>query len=303
MVSWKSLLGGVFWTVGGLAAAALTLLIVFQEKLIYVPVVPGLTREYPYKPNRWRMDYEDVWLTAADGVKLHSWFIKYTPDVKNAPTIILFQENAGNIAHRLEFVRYIMANLKCNVYMLSYRGYGESEGSPTEYGIKQDAQAALEHLLQRTDINTKKLVIFGRSLGGAVGTSLAHNNPGKVAGLVIENTFTSILDMAGVVLPFMRHAVSSTGYRPLNAVVRSQWRTIDFIGQINEPMLLLISGRDELVPPGHMRLLATKALKNADGDVKVVEYPEGGHMDLWVRAGERYWRTIQLFVERITADK
>lgn len=71
--------------------------------------------------------------------------------------------------------------------------------------------------------------------------------------------------------------------------------------KINEPLLFLISGRDELVPPAQMRMLYSKASRNSEGSAKVVEYPEGGHMDLWVKAGERYWRTVQLFVQDCTS--
>jgi len=71
--------------------------------------------------------------------------------------------------------------------------------------------------------------------------------------------------------------------------------------QINEPLLFLISGRDELVPPAQMRMLYSRASRNSEGNAKVVEFPEGGHMDLWVRAGERYWRTVQIFVQECTS--
>ncbi|URD82649.1 Prolyl oligopeptidase family [Musa troglodytarum] len=97
------------------------------------------------------------------------------------PTILFFQENAGNIAHRLEFVRIMMQRLQCNVFMLSYRGYGESDGHPSQHGIIMDSQAALDHLTQRKDIDTSRIVVFGRSLGGAVGAVLVKNNPDKLS--------------------------------------------------------------------------------------------------------------------------
>nr|ACJ83350.1 unknown [Medicago truncatula]AFK35659.1 unknown [Medicago truncatula] len=182
MVSYMNIL---LYGVGGLVVAGMALFVAFQEKLVYVPVLPGLTKSYAITPSRLRLTYEDIWLSSSDGVRLHAWFIKLFPDTRG-PTILFFQENAGNIAHRLEMVRIMLHQLQCNVFMLSYRGYGASEGSPSQKGITKDAQAALDHLSQRSDIDTSRIVVFGRSLGGAVGAVLTRNNPEKVAGLILE---------------------------------------------------------------------------------------------------------------------
>ncbi|KAG9457727.1 hypothetical protein H6P81_002235 [Aristolochia fimbriata] len=286
-----------------MVVAGMALLVAFQEKLVYVPVLPGLTKSYPITPTRLRLKYEDVWLTASDGVRLHAWFIKLFPDCRG-PTILFFQENAGNIAHRLEFVRIILQKLQCNVFMLSYRGYGASEGYPSQKGITRDAQAALDHLTQRTDIDTSRIVVFGRSLGGAVGSVLANNNPDKVAAIILENTFTSILDMAGVLLPFLKWFIGGSGCkgpRILNCVVRSPWSTIDIIGQIKQPILFLSGLQDEMVPPPHMQMLYAKASEN-NRRCLFIDFPSGMHMDTWLSGGDRYWRSIQLFLEQHVPD-
>ncbi|CAN1337909.1 Alpha/beta hydrolase domain-containing protein WAV2 [Linum perenne] len=214
MVSYVNVL---LYGVGGIVFAGMALLVAFQERLVYVPVVPGLTKSYPITPARLRLTYEDVWLRSSDGVRLHAWFIKLFPDCRG-PTILFFQENAGSIllilasgfgssielctvmflltwmklksfslnyrltdiAHRLEMVRIMLQKLQCNVFMLSYRGYGASDGIPSQQGITKDAQAAFDHLCQRSDIDTSRIVVFGRSLGGAVGALLTRNNPEKV---------------------------------------------------------------------------------------------------------------------------
>lgn len=277
--------------------AGMALLVAFQEKLVYVPVLPGLTKSYSITPSRLRLIYEDVWLRSSDGVRLHAWFIKLFPDCRG-PTILFFQENAGNIAHRLEMVRIMLQRLHCNVFMLSYRGYGESDGYPSQHGITRDAQAALEHLSQRTDIDTTRIVVFGRSLGGAVGAVLTKNNPDKVAALILENTFTSILDMAGVLLPFLKWFIGgsgSKGPRILNFLVRSPWSTIDVIGEIKQPILFLSGLQDEMVPPSHMQMLYAKAAAR-NKHCKFVEFPTGMHMDTWLAGGDQYWRSIQEFL-------
>ncbi|XP_055824804.1 alpha/beta hydrolase domain-containing protein WAV2 [Solanum dulcamara] len=301
MVSYVSLL---LYGVGGIVVAGMAILVAFQEKLVYVPVLPGLTKSYPITPARLRLLYEDVWLRSSDGVRLHAWFIKLFPDCRG-PTIIFFQENAGNIAHRLEMVRIMLQRLQCNVFMLSYRGYGASDGFPSQHGITKDAQAALDHLVQRTDIDTSRIVVFGRSLGGAVGSVLAKNNPDKVAGLILENTFTSILDMAGVLLPFLKWVIGgsgSKGFKLLNFVVRSPWNTIDIIGEIRQPILFLSGLQDEMVPPFHMQMLYAKAAAR-NRQCLFVEFPSGMHMDTWLAGGDHYWRTIQKYLEETVPEK
>ncbi|KAK4368618.1 hypothetical protein RND71_012410 [Anisodus tanguticus] len=300
MVSYVTLL---LYGVGGIVVAGMAILVAFQEKLVYVPVLPGLAKSYPITPARLRLLYEDVWLRSSDGIRLHAWFIKLFPDCRG-PTIIFFQENAGNIAHRLEMVRIMLQRLQCNVFMLSYRGYGASDGYPSQHGITKDAQAALDHLVQRTDIDTSRIVVFGRSLGGAVGSVLTKNNPDKVAGLILENTFTSILDMAGVLLPFLKWVIGgsgSKGFKLLNFVVRSPWNTIDVIGEIRQPILFLSGLQDEIVPPFHMQMLYAKAA--ARNRCLFVEFPNGMHMDTWLAGGDHYWRTIQKYLEEIVPEK
>lgn len=205
-----------------------------------------------------------------------------------------------DIAHRLECVRIMLQRLHCNVFLLSYRGYGASDGDPSQHGIIMDAQAALDHLFQRNDIDTSKIIVFGRSLGGAVGSALAKNNPDKVSALVLENTFTSILDMAGVLLPILKWFIgggASKGPKVLNFLVRSPWSTIDIIGQVKQPILFLSGLQDEMVPPSHMQMLYEKAAEN-NSQCLFIDFPNGMHMDTWLSGGDRYWRTIQLFLDR-----
>ncbi|KAL8502991.1 hypothetical protein ACS0TY_021931 [Phlomoides rotata] len=299
-----SYVNALLYGVGGIVVAGMALLVAFQEKLVYVPVLPGLTKSYPITPARLRLLYEDVWLTSSDGVRLHAWFIKLFPDCRG-PTILFFQENAGNIAHRLEMVRIMLQRLQCNVFMLSYRGYGASDGFPSQHGISKDAQAALDHLAQRTDIDTSRILVFGRSLGGAVGAVLTKNNPDKVAALILENTFTSILDMAGVLLPFLKWFIGksgSKGPRVLNFLVRSPWSTIDVVGEIKQPILFLSGLQDEMVPPSHMEMLYAKAASH-NQQCLFVDFPTGMHMDTWLAGGDRYWKTIQEFIARAVPDK
>ena len=109
----------------------------------------------------------------------------------------MFHGNAGNIGHRIPIAKVLEENIGCNVLMLEYRGYGLSTGDPNEAGINIDAQTALDYIRQQKETQGGQIIVFGQSLGGAVGIQLVAKNQeaGDVVGLVLENTFTSIRDM------------------------------------------------------------------------------------------------------------
>ncbi|KAJ1472709.1 Alpha/Beta hydrolase protein [Baffinella frigidus] len=215
-----------------------------QNKILYHPVLPGSEKDPaknpPKHPGEWGMPYEDVTLEAEDGTHLHAWFMKqpnpdhcptliffqphpdhcptlifFQPHPDRVPTLIFFQENAGNMGLRLPSMHELWSKLRVNVFMVSYRGYGRSEGAPDEEGLMLDAEAgapdeeglmldaeaALLYVVSRPDVDAKRILVHGRSLGGAVGCFVAEQYPEHVKGLILENTFTSIADMVDVVLP------------------------------------------------------------------------------------------------------
>ncbi|KAG6478700.1 hypothetical protein ZIOFF_062144 [Zingiber officinale] len=320
-----SFLKALVYGAGGVVVVGMAALVALQERLVYVPVLPGLARAYPITPARLRLDYEDVFFRSSDGVRLHAWFVKQSPwkpgnikaewaicsnvhlseckvglgEFPSKYRVMLDLEDPPRSADEI-----MMQKLHCNVFMLSYRGYGESDGYPSQHGIIMDAQAALDHLIQRTDIDTSRIVVFGRSLGGAVGAMLARNNPDKVSAIILENTFTSILDMAAIMFPFLKWFIGSNGPKGpkiLNYFVRSPWSTIDIIDKIEQPILFLSGLRDELVPPSHMQMLRSKAIEN-NRDCRFVDFPNGMHMDTWYSGGDRYWRAIQLFLDQYVPE-
>jgi pimeloyl-ACP methyl ester carboxylesterase len=129
-------------------------------------------------------------------VRIHMWFIKQAASkLANAPTVVFFHGNAGNIGFRLPLLKALFDQLGCNILAVQYRGYGNSEGTPSEHGLTKDAQAALDWLSCRTDIDLSKVFLYGQSLGGGVSIKTAHSNQDKLAGVMVENTFTSIDDM------------------------------------------------------------------------------------------------------------
>ncbi|KAL8758451.1 MAG: hypothetical protein Q9184_003926 [Pyrenodesmia sp. 2 TL-2023] len=140
-------------------------------------------------------DYDDVRLSTPDGETLSCFFIR--PSNKRQAgrlTILMFHGNAGNIGHRVPIAKVLEEHIGCNVFMLEYRGYGLSTGTPNENGINVDAQAALDYIRNQEETRHDKIIVYGESIGGACAIRLVANNQeaGDIAGLILINTFTSM---------------------------------------------------------------------------------------------------------------
>jgi fermentation-respiration switch protein FrsA (DUF1100 family) len=130
-----------------------------------------------------------------DNEKLSAFYIRGPKNSINSNlTILMFHGNAGNIGHRVPIARMLVQSIGCNVFMLEYRGYGLSTGSPDETGLVIDAQTAYNYLRKRAETRDHNIVIYGQSLGGAVAVQLAAKNQDdtKLIGLILENTFLSM---------------------------------------------------------------------------------------------------------------
>lgn len=167
-----------------------------QENMLYHPVIPGIpykrTADNPPPYNSpsnppWNLAYEDVYITSPiDSISIHAWFI-FAPvevDYKSAATLVFFHANAGNIGFRLQMAQALVEGLKCNLLMVDYRGYGNSDDvKPSERGLELDADAAIAWLDQRSDIDKRKVFVIGQSLGGAVAVRTAVFHSHRIAGV------------------------------------------------------------------------------------------------------------------------
>ena len=148
-------------------AGLLAMLWLNQDNLLYRPVRCVKYRQQPPRVPPLGTHYDDITLVCMDGTKISAWFIRQ-PDQERRPTLIFLHGNAGHMADRLDNARGLFVSLLCNVLMVEYRGYGTSEGEPSEDGLRLDAQAALDYLHSRRDVDHTNVFVFGRSLGGAV---------------------------------------------------------------------------------------------------------------------------------------
>ncbi|KAL4859586.1 Alpha/beta hydrolase domain-containing protein WAV2 [Chlorella vulgaris] len=302
-MDWLRLLGKTASAVAGLAGIALALVYFLQEKILYVPRLPGVSNEYPHLPDAFQLRYEDVWLTTSDGLRLHAWLMS-APELSEqqrraAPTVIFCQENAGNMAWRLHFIKRLCYHLRCNAFIFSYRGYGRSQGTPSEQGLQLDVECAVDYVLGRADLNAQRIVLFGRSLGGAVAAHAAARRRPQVSGLVLENTFTRIVDLVPHKLPLLKPLVGPG--KLCNFLVRNHWDTKARLQQLKDlPILFLSSLRDTMLPPSQM--LELYALHPA-APWSMKFFDDGQHLDTYETDAAQYWPAVQQFVDHLPAPE
>jgi len=273
-----------------------------QGYLLYLPSFQGRSGEKRQikhnvqgfrSPSDHRLPFEEHFITTADNVKVHSWLLMQdNPSV--CPTIIFFHGNAGNIGFCLPNAKSLYVSTGCNILLVEYRGYGNSSGSPSEKGLKLDAQAALDFVQDRSDIDHKKIFIFGRSLGGAVSLDLALKNQDQVCGVIVENTFLSIDEMVLIMLPRFGVNRFHTLFRIfLRFYLTSHWNNSAIVGRLRVPTLFISGLSDELVPPSHMRQLHDCAVSCKRAFLGI----EGGeHNDTYYHGGQHYYDEICKFV-------
>lgn len=245
-----------------------------ERHFIYFP-----ERDLVGRPAEVGLEYEEAHFIASDGVRLHGWFIPGERDV----TWLWFHGNAGNISHRIDNLRLLQDALQVNVLLFDYRGYGQSEGSPSEEGTYRDADAALDYLLARPDVEPERIVYFGRSLGAAVAVDLAARRP--PAGLIVESPFTSVSDLA-------RHHY---WFLPVWPFLHTKYDALEKIRDVDAPTLVLHGDRDDTVPHdfGQRLFEAAREPKHfytIDG---------AGHNDTYVVGGASYFARLRAFVEEL----
>ncbi|XP_015436916.1 PREDICTED: alpha/beta hydrolase domain-containing protein 13 isoform X2 [Dufourea novaeangliae] len=287
----------LYWLYGGLSAffllcfATTGILYHREDQLVYRPEWPANSRVYVPAPSVFSLPYQNIYTRSGDGTTLHMFFIAQPKDkAKQVPTLLFLHGNAGNIGHRLQNAVELYHAVQCNVLMLEYRGYGLSQGSPSEEGLYMDARAGIEYLSSRTDINTNEIIVFGRSLGGAVAINLATipENSQKIWCLILENTFTSIPDMAALLfgLKFLQ-------YLPL-FLYKNKYLSILKVRSVTVPTLFISGLADTLVPPRMMQDL----YKNCRSSYKKILPVTGGtHNETWCQPG--YYQNICTFLSAL----
>lgn len=203
------------------------ILYLMQPVFLYSP-----TRGITYTPGDLGLDFESVVFETSDGLRLTGWYI---PAENSQRTILFCHGNGGNMMHCLDSIN-IFSNLGLNCFIFDYRGYGDSEGKPTEEGTYLDAAAAYKWLTEEKKVSPDDIIVFGRSLGGTIAAHLVSKV--NVLALIIESSFTSYVDIGRKFYPYM----------PVRWFASFSYRTIDYIKQVHCPVMIIHSRNDEIVP-------------------------------------------------------
>jgi fermentation-respiration switch protein FrsA (DUF1100 family) len=246
----------------------------------------GLEKEWLFFPDRGitsdpsdaGLAYEDLTLTASDGVRINAWFV---PAAGSRTVLLWLHGNAGNLSNRVTSIAAFHRSVGVNILMIDYRQYGESGGRISEEGTYRDAEAAYDYLSRRPDLDPGRIVVFGQSLGSAVAVELAVRR--RIAGLILGAPFTSLKDLARKRFPWL----------PVWGLFRIRYDSLSKIGRNAAPLLILHGDRDEVVPYEE-----GKRLFEAAPEPKTFYTITGaGHNNALEIGGDAYLSEIRKFID------
>ena len=246
-----------------------------QGRMLYLANVPG--RELTATPVDIGLDYDDVSIETADGVTLHAWHIP-----GDSPrTLLFFHGNAGNISHRLDSIRQFH-RLGLSIFIIDYRGYGQSGGKTSEAGIYRDADAAWRYLTRDRGLAPGDIIVFGRSLGASAAARLAARV--RPLALIVESSFTSVPDIAKELYPWL----------PVKLLSRLRHATREHVADVRCPVLVIHGRDDEIVPFHH-----GEAIFAAAAEPRSFVELRGGHNDAWLLDEPTYVGGLRTFLETL----
>ena len=259
------------------AIVGLALLWAFQRHLLYIPF-----GHVPSPATVGLPQAEEVTFRTEDGLTLTGWFVP--GETRPAPfTILVFNGNAGNRSFRAQLA-LALAKAGLSVFLFDYRGYGGNGGRPSEAGLAADARGARAYLEQRGDVDARSIVYFGESLGSGVAIALALER--APAALILRSPYTSMTDLGQYHYPFL----------PVRLLLSDRYPSIERIGQIRCPLLVIAGDRDSIVPPKQsLRLFDT-----AQEPKRLVMVPGADHNDYALLAGDLLVEEVVRFVGAVS---
>lgn len=233
-----------------------------------------------YPAGEWKpttMIYQDAWFKSADGTRLHGWFV---PHSQPKATVLVLHGNAGNITQLTESLTRLNKRHNVSLLAFDYRGYGRSDGTPSEDGLYDDARAARAWLAEKNGIREKDVVLIGHELGGAVAAKLAGEDGAR--GLVLVSTFTSLKAVGQRYLPLM----------PAGMLMKMKFDTVGSLKSYGGPLLVAHGDKDEVIPYSQ----AIEILGAARGPKELVTIKGGKHA---TAPSEDYYDTLDRFLGQL----
>jgi len=256
--------------------------------------------ELEIKSKNKTIEHEEITYRTTDGITISAWYVPFIPKVpkaadkpdagvelqeavppevpENSKGVILFcHGNAGNISQRIDSLE-IFRQLGFSTFIFDYRGYGKSEGKPSEIGTYLDAEGAWDYLVREKKVKPEEIIVFGRSLGGGVASYLTQKYHPRA--LIIESSFTSIADMARAIFPRL----------PLKLLLRFKYNTRERLRDIYCPVLIIHSPDDRTIP-----FICGKALYNTANSPKKFLQLKGDHLYGFIKWKRKYIKGLREF--------
>ena len=263
----------------------------------YIAAIVGVRlseRSLVYQPGARAVDAPDpalalnqraVTFHAPDSTTLTGWIIPAANPRPDAPWVLVSHGNYGNIGYggRPQFYAWFR-DLGVNLFAYDYRGFGASDGVPSEQGVYADADAAYRYVVDSLHVPASRIILFGHSLGTGVTIELARHAP--AAGLIVEDAYTSVADRGQEAYPLL----------PIKLIAQSRFASIEKVGALRLPKLFLHARNDQTIPIEHGR----KVFAAAAEPKEFVEL-NAGHADGYKADRMRYYAAIDTFIKRVTA--
>ena len=272
----KTLLRLALFVAVGAALGVLVRQMSFLDRLmIYFP-----ERAIAATPADVGLAYSDVYLTTGDGVRIHAWHVPG----ESRTTLLWLHGNAGNISHRVDNIAVLNELTGLSVLIVDYRGYGLSEGSPSENGLYLDAEAALKYLTSEVGLDpVEDIVLFGRSLGVGVAAEMATRH--SVRCVILESGFTSVMDMAKATQPDWLVYL-------LKPMIDARYDSLSKLGLIDSPVMIVHGEQDDIVP-----FSMAGELYEAATEPKRFHAVRGAmHNNVYERGGTPYFEALSDFI-------
>jgi len=257
---------------------------------LLVLALTGCVASYIYYPERdirltprsVGLTYTDVTMQTSDGVTINAWWV---PAKNPRATVLFCHGNGGNISYYLETLK-VVNRLELCALIFDYRGYGRSTGKPSEKGTYLDAEAAWNYLTQAQKIAPGQIIVWGRSLGGAIAARTAARHPAGM--LILESSFTSIPEVARAHIAWL----------PAWVMARYRYETVRYLAQVTVPTLVIHSPEDEITPFAHGK----KLFENLPGPKAFLEI-KGSHNQGFIDSLALYESGIDAFIDTYIEPK